>query len=62
MPDGAKFCQKCGTGVEQKPGCGMLIAALLLITIGLTTLFGVIGTIIGLVIDFVIVMIEVTSK
>ena len=62
MPDDAKFCPKCGTGVEQKPSWGLLIVGLLLLTIGLTTLFGVVGTIIGLVIDFVAVVIMGVSK
>lgn len=62
MPDDAKFCPKCGTGDEKKAGWGTLIAGLFFLVIGLTTLLGVVGTMIGLAISAVAVLIKETSK
>ena len=60
MPKGAKFCPKCGTGVEQNisPVWGFL--GLFFMVIGLTTMLGFVGTIIGLLIA--VVVIKVVSK
>ena len=60
MPEDAKFCPKCGAGVEQKINQAWGFVALFLLVLGLTTLFGFVGTIIGLLIA--IIVIKVVSK
>ena len=62
IPDDAKFCQNCGNAVEQKTNLGLGVLGLFLMVLGLTTLFGVVGTVIGLVIAVVVLLINATQK
>ena len=62
MPEDAKFCSKCGTGVEQKVSLAWGFVGLLLLVLGLTTLFGFVGTIIGLLIAVVVLIICVAGR
>lgn len=62
MPEDAKFCPQCGTGDEKKGGFGTLVAGLFFLVVGLTTLFGIVGMMIGLAVSAVAVLIKVTSK
>ena len=48
MPDDAKRCKACGTKTAEEPGCLMFLVGPLLLVVGLTTLFGLAGTLVGL--------------
>lgn len=58
----AKYCPKCGAETKDKPGCFMLVVGPTLIVLGLTTLFGIVGTVVGLAIAFVMILIYATQK
>lgn len=60
MPNGAKFCPKCGTNVEHNISPVWVFLGLFFMVIGLTTMLGFVGTIIGLLIA--VVLIKVVSK
>lgn len=62
MPDTAKFCKKCCTEVEKKTSWGWGIAGLILVVIGLTMMFGLGGTIAGLAIAAVVLLLCATQK
>lgn len=62
VPEDAKLCSKCGAELAEKPGCFMLAMGPTLIVLGLTTLFGVVGTIVGLVIAAVVFLIYAVNK
>lgn len=62
ISEDAKQCPKCGAETKEKPGCFMLVVGPSLIVLGLTTLFGVVGTIVGLVIAAVVFLIYAVNK
>lgn len=62
LSEEAKQCPKCGAETKEKPGCFMLAIGPLLVVLGLTVLFGWIGTIIGLVIAVILLLVYSTQK
>lgn len=54
IPDDANFCTACGTKTEEKPGCLVLIAGPMLLVFGLTTLFGLGGTLVGVIVSSIV--------
>lgn len=62
LPADANFCPACGTPTVGKKGWGTLIIGLLFLTLGLTTLLGLIGTGIALIISVVAIIIMAISK
>lgn len=62
LPADANFCPACGTPTERKKSWGTLIIGLLFLTLGLTTLLGLIGTGIALIISVVAIIIMAISK